>query len=99
MKSGNIVENRNVATARDDNSHCFPGSLAIEVNIQPLAQQARIAPDNVVFARVVIGGAVENLGADALLGDLMRSSQQVLFADVEEKLRQPFRFAETFARS
>ena len=63
-------------------------ALCLEVLIQSSSQRSGIAANDVVFAWIVIRGAIEDGGTDALLGQITRVSFEALLADMKKELRK-----------
>lgn len=94
-----VVKDRDVPTSRNNDPNRFLASLSFKILIEALSQQARITPDNIVFAWVVIGRAIKNLRTDTLLRNLTRVSHKLLLTDIQQKLLKQVRFAKAFAGS
>src|ERR1700677_4352390 len=69
------IKGRNIPASRNNDAHRLVASFLFEIFIETLSQEARVAPDNVVFARVVVGGAIEYLCTDPLLCNLVAVAQ------------------------
>jgi hypothetical protein len=90
-------EERDVSTARHNDTNSFVDAFAGEVLVESLPQLTGIVANNIVVTGVVSAGSSKDLFADLLLGDLVSLIQQIFFTDIEDKAGEKFGFHEPFA--
>src|SRR5258708_15212790 len=81
-----VVKDRDVSASRNDHPYALFASFFFKILIETLSQQARITPDNVVFAWIVIVRTIKDLRTDTLLRNLICVSHQLLLTDIQQEL-------------
>ena len=89
---------RNIFPARDTDPELFVFALLLKVLLQPMAELARIIPNDVVFAGTVTRPSAKNANANLVFADFVGSSCNLAFTHVEQEAGKQSRFGEATAR-